>query len=332
MKLLFLSTLPFVTYFLVHFFQPDPPPQDKPAGVVELTDKPDVVFARNLRNWRNIPIDSIMMDLFYPTGATSDKKYPVIVFCHGGGFSGGNRHNVSSMCDRYADMGYIAVAIDYRVGYDKGKGDSVCYTDTSSFNLAVYRACQDVNAAFRYLSAHADELNVDTSGFFLAGSSAGAMLTLIDAYLTDSIAKRFYPEAVRKLGSLQKSGNSYPYNYQLKGAASMWGALMYADQWINKEYTKVPVILFKGDEEQAMPDSIGSYAGCTNLGTLYTAPAVYTILRNQGIPSVFHFLPLGNHPAFDIDFVTEQSNCFFQAILSKKPYSGRYEYFDPSCQ
>ena len=41
------------------------------------------------------------------------------MFYHAGGFVGGNRFNVMTICDKFADEGFIVVAIDYRLGYKK---------------------------------------------------------------------------------------------------------------------------------------------------------------------------------------------------------------------
>ena len=329
-----LILLPFVMAFTAFMWPANRVKTQKSSSVstTELTDRPGVVFARNLLDWRGRPVDSIMMDMYYPTGATSNKKYPVIIYCHGGGFSGGNRFNVMPACDRFADNGFIAVAIDYRVGYKKGKGDLACETDSVSLNEATYRACQDVNAAFRFIVAHADELNADTSALFVGGSSAGAALALQDAFLTDETAQVFYPYCVTKLGTLQTSGNNLTNTYKIKGVVSLWGGLSYADKLIDSVKTPIPTILYKGTEEAGIPDSIGNYRGCSTMPILFSAPAIHARLENQGIPSVFHSLPGGNHPAFDIEFCVENSTCFMKAIIEGRPYSGLYQYFNSSCQ
>lgn len=332
MKFFTLFSLPFI--YIITFLAAPPKTQqlDTVIGVHELTDLQGVVFARGLVDWRNRPIDSLKMDIYYPTGATSDKKYPVIMFCHAGGFSGGNRFNVSAICDAYAEQGFIAVGFDYRVGYRKGKGDSACNTDSTSLNEAIYRSMQDANAGFRFLVANANQLNVDTSWLFIAGSSAGAALSLVDAYVNDSTAAIYYPYCQPLLGGLQTSGNNLTNKYKLKGIVSMWGALSYADKLISANYTSLPTILFKGTEEGGIPDSIGHYKGCETLPILFSAPAIYAKLLTQNTAAVFHQLPFGNHPAYDYDFCVQQSSCFLRSIMEGRAYTGQFEYFDPSCQ
>ncbi|CAN5738144.1 hypothetical protein BH10BAC2_BH10BAC2_35100 [soil metagenome] len=304
----------------------------KKNTTAELTDLQGIVFARNLLDWKGRPIDSLQMDIYYPTGATSDKKYPVILFCHAGGFSGGNRFNVAAICDRFADDGFIAVAFDYRVGYRKGRDGHSCDSDSTSLNKAVYRSVQDANSCFRYLVSNANALNIDTSWLFIGGSSAGGVLSQTDAYMTDSTAQIYYPYCVSELGGIQSSGNNYTNKYSVKGVISMWGALSYANTLIDTNYRTYPTILFKGEEDGGIPDSVGSYKGCVNLPILYAGVALYTKLLSQNTPVVFHQLPLGNHPAYDDVFCVQNSVCFLKALMEGRPYSGSYNFFEPSCR
>lgn len=241
----------------------------------ELTDLKAIPFAYNLRTWQNQLIDSLRMDIYYPTGAQSNKKYPMVLFCHAGGFTGGSRFNVSDICDKLADKGFIAVALDYRTGYNANKDSSVCYRDSLTLNLAIYRAAQDVNACLRFLSAHAEEYYIDTSWMFIGGSSAGAALVLYDAYLNDSTAQIFFPYALSSLGSLDSSGNTLPAHYTVKGICSMWGAL-FNDQIISPDYKAIPTILFKGEEDPCIPDSVGHYCTCPTLPVIAGGYAVYS--------------------------------------------------------
>ena len=158
-------------------------------------NKLDVVknaqFAKNIYTWQNKKVN-LLLDLYYPPEATSATKYPLVVFCHGGSFTGGTRGDVASDCDALRRQGFACAAIDYRVGYLQDNTKTTCNADTTSLMKAIYRAMQDVNASFRYLYSKADSLSLDTSKFFLAGTSAGGTLTLFDTYINDSIAQIYY--------------------------------------------------------------------------------------------------------------------------------------------
>src|SRR4051812_31208753 len=167
----------------------------------ELTDKKDIVFARNLPTYDGKHIDSMMFDIYYPTGAMSNKKYPVYFHFYAGSFTGGDKENINNVCDYMADYGFIVVAPNYRVGYNTGL--PFCFNnidDSTNLQEAIYRAMQDVNACIRYVANNANDLNVDTSWIFIGGTSAGSSLALNDAYVNDSLAAIYYPKTVAKWG------------------------------------------------------------------------------------------------------------------------------------
>ncbi len=122
-----------------------------------------------------------------PPGATADKKYPLILSCHAGSFTGGSKEGQVSIADAMSEWGFAVVAIDYRVGYDNNTDP--CADDTLGLNMATYRATQDGNACLRFLYNYADSFHIDTTQFFMMGNSAGADLILHMQYVTDAVAK-----------------------------------------------------------------------------------------------------------------------------------------------
>ena len=59
------------------------------------------------------------LDLFLPA-KTSGKKLPLLLYVHGGGFSGGERQSGHSLCRYLAQNGYASATITYTL-YAKGK-------------------------------------------------------------------------------------------------------------------------------------------------------------------------------------------------------------------
>ena len=239
------------------------------------------------------------------------------MFYHAGGFMAGNRFNVMTICDRFADEGFIAVGIDYRVGYNKGK-DMIACRILLLFNAATYRASQDANSAVRFLVANADKYNIDTNWIFIAGSSAGASLALYQGYVNDSIAKLYYPIPFNQLGGQQSTGNTLSNKFTIKGICSMWGALGHAPEIIDTGYKAIPTIIFKGEEDGGIPDSAGNYDDCLNMPYVYAGIAIYDQLRAQTAPSVFHYLPLAGHPAFDNGFAYKTLPASFIHLCREK--------------
>ena len=298
--------------------------------VHELKDLKDIGFAWNLTDWEGNAVDSLGLDIYYPTGATSDKKYPVVVFCHAGGFTGGDKSNVTSLCDILADYGYICVAFNYRTGYIKNNPHE-CTADTTTLWNSVYRGMQDGQACLRWVKKFGGKYNIDTSWMFYAGSSAGASVVLNSAYANDSVAAKYFPREYKLLGKLSNSGNKYANTYTIKGIGAMWGSL-FSDQVIDTNYKAYPTILFKGDEDSGLPDSLGYFYGCTNYAPpLFAGGGIYARMVVEKEPCIYYELPGANHPAYDDEFCMENIACFFKNIMQGTPYTGRYSYYTPTC-
>lgn len=122
---------------------------------------------------------ALYMDMYMPAEPSSR---PAILFVFGGGFVGGERSNPYYMpwFELLNAEGYPVVTIDYRLGL-KGKRmrfdlfhlmQSARYT-----KAAVEMGVEDLFSAVRYLADH-PELGIPVDNLVLAGSSAGAMISL----------------------------------------------------------------------------------------------------------------------------------------------------------
>jgi len=296
---------------------------------VKLDVTKGVKFATNLRDWKNKKVDSLLLDIYYPPEATSANKYPTIMFCHGGSFTGGSRTNVSPDCDLLSKAGFAVVAVDYRLGYAQDSTKTSCNADTTSLMLAIYRAMQDVNAAFRFMQANADAYYLDTSNFFLAGTSAGGTLTLFDTYINDSVARIWFPYAYNALGSLQTSGNRLPATYNVKAIGPMWGGM--PDDGLITPASVKPTILFKGGLDKSLPDGEGHFQQCDNYPLYLAGIGIYNATLAAGAPCVYHFNPDGVHGAYDDWFTSDNIACFFKAVMAGVPYSNYFTFYTPSC-
>ena len=294
-----------------------------------LRDLKNIPFAWKLVDWLGRRVDSLSMDIYYPTTATSNKKYPVVILCHAGDFTGGNKTNESSMCDQLAEYGFITVSPDYRTGYNKD-GAANCTKDTATLINAIYRGMQDCNACLRYIKANADKFNIDTNWIFLGGNSAGCTLILNAAYTNDSVANIYFHDQKKLLGSLDSSGNTLPYNYTIKGIGGMWGSI-FSDKMMDTNYRCYPTIFFKGDDDVAVPDSAGLIFRCPGSRIIFSGIAIYDRLMIEKTPAVYYRLPQAGHGAYDDDFCMENIACFFKNIMHNKYYSGIYFYYTPSC-
>jgi acetyl esterase/lipase len=100
------------------------------------------------------------LDLYLPQDATGPKR-PLVVWIHGGGWSGGNKSGVGVLW--LMDHGYTVASVEYR------------FSDKALFPAQI----QDCQAAIRWLRAHADEYNLDAAHIGVGGDSAGGHLVLM---------------------------------------------------------------------------------------------------------------------------------------------------------
>jgi acetyl esterase/lipase len=88
---------------------------------------------------------------------------PAVLLVHGGGWRDGRREEQRGIASRFAQAGYVAIPVGYRVAGD-----------------APFPACiDDVVAAARWVRAHAADYGIDPDRIGALGHSAGAHLVLM---------------------------------------------------------------------------------------------------------------------------------------------------------
>ncbi|HVW21759.1 MAG TPA: alpha/beta hydrolase [Opitutaceae bacterium] len=111
---------------------------------------------------------SLKLDACVPDGAG---PFPAVILIHGGGWNSGDRTGgtrralIAPMEDPLTAAGYAWFSIDYRLVPHATWPDPL----------------DDVNAAIRWVKAHAGEYRVDPSRIAISGESAGGHLALIAA-------------------------------------------------------------------------------------------------------------------------------------------------------
>lgn len=123
----------------------------------------------------------LYMDVYQPV--TDTVARPTILYVFGGGFVTGRRDDpyVLPWFKLLNENGYRVVSVDYRLGL-KGvpmKFDLFHLIQSAKYTKkAVDMGVEDVFASVRYLADNAEELGVDMDNIVIAGSSAGAMISL----------------------------------------------------------------------------------------------------------------------------------------------------------
>lgn len=164
---------------------------------------------------------TLRLDLYRPHEISQRKPLPLIMIVHGGAFFTNCKTSMPAwqLCRDLAGQGYVAVSIDYRLGFELNK---------ESIDRAAANAVDDAQAALGFLIDHARSYGIDTTCIFLAGSSAGATTIL-------------------SLASRNVRGN-------VLGIIDMWGGVRSLDQM---DGCNAALLAFHGDKDVTMPFAEG---------------------------------------------------------------------------
>jgi acetyl esterase/lipase len=269
----------------------------------------DVVYT-NAVNFQGSGQD-LTLDVYKPANAAG-RKFPAIFLFHGGTFIRGDKEGLASTCSKLANNGYVAISVNYRLGWGSVSKSTTTCDDSTHFKEAMYRSVQDAHTAMRYIAAHADEYSVDKNWIFIGGQSAGAVTALITAYLQQQDANRFFPGLDTTLGPLDRSSNKPGADFTLKGVISMWGAFIDPDLITVK--TALPTIFFQGELDKAVPFKSGVFMPCSNASLIYGTYSLYNRLKDLGETAIAHVDPQGGHGVFEEDFRIQNILCFLNNV------------------
>ncbi len=249
----------------------------------------------------------LFMDVYQPLLDTVTPKRPVIVFAFGGAFVYGARvsPDIVKLCTMYAQMGYVAVSIDYRLSDE-------LLTAPNPYNAtkAVLKGVHDMKAAVRFLRKSVAELDnifrIDHKQIYVGGVSAGAFCAIHAAYLDkeEELPEILKPTAKRYGGIEGQSGNP-GYSSKVAGVINLCGAVG-DTTWI--EPGNVPIVSMHGTADATVPydhDTI------TILGINYPVHGSASIHRHignmnnvypdQAIPHAFYTWYGADHVPFLTD-------------------------------
>lgn len=189
--------------------------------------------------------DTLALDYYHPAADSLRNKF-LVIFVHGGGFSGGSRREEANsyFSRQLATFGYQSASISYRLTA-KGKGFG-CNRPAAEKLETFKAAVEDVYDATEYFRQRAKRAGQDSLHIILAGSSAGAEAILHAVY---------WPEKV-----LAPPSSPLPAGYRYAGIISMAGALADTSQ-INRT-NAVPSLFFHGTEDNLVPYGVASHHFC----------------------------------------------------------------------
>lgn len=194
-------------------------------------------------NYFNYDTISLDLDLFRPEAVT-DELVPLVIFVHGGGFSGGNRTAGHKLARHLVSKGIACASITYTL-YMKDKSFS-CDGVTSEKVKAMQIAASQLWYATDFLIDMSTEINIDTSKIFIAGSSAGAETVLHAAYWSREQMQLFD----KKLSA----------DFSYKGVIAGAGAIM--DLNLITVENVIPTMMFHGDKDPLVPYGTAAHHYC----------------------------------------------------------------------
>jgi len=205
----------------------------------------------------------LYLDLYRPAAGSETSfqghEKPTILFVFGGGFISGRRNSPSftPWLRQLAASGYTAVAIDYRLGmkdFQVGKGLSGAFKAANRFQLSQQLGVEDVFSAVDYLARNREALGVDPDNIVIAGSSAGAIISLASEY--EIMCGRT---------------EGLPQGFNFRGVMSFAGAIISTSGAPEFPAEPCPIAFFHGTADQAVAYDRFSVLGKGIWGSSYLA-------------------------------------------------------------
>lgn len=266
----------------------------------------------------------LTMDIYTPRNDSLTKR-PLVMLIHGGAFFFGDKHEVEmiAQCTHLASLGYVAVSINYRMGFELTK---------ASIQRCGVKAIQDAHAAMRFLTHFAEKYGIDVNEMYVGGSSAGSITAMSMVYMTDesrpkSALKKHF---MGKYGSLFESGNEYRDKFRVKGLVNMWGALYEIDDVVANP---LPILSFHGTADKVVPcykgypfAQLNGKKGKGKLSGLYFdemygSHEIHEVLKTKHVHNEFYPLDsLGHAPWKGDDRKLNEVYYFIQRHVSRFLY------------
>ena len=234
---------------------------------------------------------TLEMDIYRPAGEP-DAPRPLLLMMHGGSFFIGHKAEPgqAGWCRHFASLGYVAVSIDYRLGFHARKQE---------IREAEFRALEDADAALEYLFGRED-LRIDRNRVFVAGTSAGAMTAL-------NLAFRLYGNGPMK----EVRPRLHREDFCIRAVANLWGSV---HDLSVLENASVPILSFQSENDPVMPYDYGyplGFAGRLLSDPMYGTHAVYERARELGLRAEHHPCREARH-RLHLDDAMEYTDRFYE--------------------
>jgi dienelactone hydrolase len=150
---------------------------------------------------------ALRLDLYRPTGDTETKR-PVLIWVHGGGYSGGDKASgvATDIAPAFARLGYVVASINYRL-ISSGCGGANIRPECV---IAAFNAQHDAQAAVRWLRANAGLYRIDPTRIAMGGESAGAITATLAGLRPDDPGDSGNPGFPSNIGAFVSISGGFP--------------------------------------------------------------------------------------------------------------------------
>ncbi len=194
--------------------------------------------------------EDLYLNIYEPAGDDVEDR-PLVFFLFGGSFVAGSKTagDIVELCTRYAKMGYVAAAIDYRL-----TGDLIWSPNPETAYRATAKGMHDLKGAIRFFRMN-DELyndyRIDSDRIYAGGVSAGGIIVVNAAYLDqESEIPASIVDYIAENGGLEGNSGNEGYDSHFHGVINLCGAV--GDyNWIVAG--DVPVVSIHGTDDTIVP-------------------------------------------------------------------------------
>ncbi|MDO9341428.1 MAG: alpha/beta fold hydrolase [Bacteroidales bacterium] len=277
------------------------------VGLEELINKTpdipeDIEEIKNIE-YKSIDGKSLQLDIYKPKKL--DKAAPLLVFIHGGGWSGGQRSDYLFYLVAFAKRGYITATVSYRLLKD-----------------GPYPACaEDITDAVSWFYRNGEKYGYDPDRIALIGGSAGAHLALLAAYGWKN------PNVTINSTVVSDSGHC------IKAVVDLYGPIDLTTEYarnnptvtsfITRSFAVAPELFREASPIQYLdkndPPTMILHGTSDEVVPISQSDMLKARLDSLGVPCVYYLLPLWPH-TMDIvqrvnDFSQLKMNDFFEKYL-----------------
>ena len=282
-----------------------------------VTKTSNIVYGHNTVSRYSVGVDSIgkkdlLLDVYEPTGDAAANR-PLVILAFGGAFISGDRSEMELLAREFAQKGYVAAAIDYRIvtnPLDQALLGPPPISTTPAvrkraiINDVIVKASNDIRAAirfFKYGAANGNPYKIDPAKIFIGGASAGSIAALHAAYIDteDDIRLPTLKTAVAENGGVEGNtelpGNPLIGKYTsggLAGVINIAGALLDLDIM---DANDPAVYSAHGNNDQVVPFGSGQLVVTINFnGTVRAVPFPVDFYGSESITNKAKGLGLRN--------------------------------------